>query len=332
MNSKLAALLLLILSLLPVGAAAVAAQESTADALASCASQRPEYGTSRHTLESGGVQRTYFTYVPESYDGSQPVPLVITLHGFAGNALQQAGYSGWNDIADAEGFIAVYPEGTGTPQRWNSGQTELTDAPDEAYGGPLASFLSSFFETVPVDDVAFIRSMITQLMTDNCIDPARIYVNGLSNGGGMTNRIACEMADVIAAVGTVAGAYTAFPGGCHPSRAVPVMAFHGTDDPIVPYAGSDTVFFPPVEVWVADWAARDECDPVPATLQVGEHITGTRYTGCAGDAEVVFYSIEGGGHTWPGSDPLLPFLTGNTTQEIDASATLWAFFAAHPLT
>jgi polyhydroxybutyrate depolymerase len=284
----------------------------------------------RYTLESGGVERDYLIYVPESYMGDEPVPLVITLHGFAGNAAQQAEYSGWNDIADEAGFIAVYPEGIGSPQRWNSGQREIEGVREQARG-PLAQFLGGFFETVPVDDVAFMRDLIGELQAMNCIDSARIYVNGLSNGGGMTNRIACEMADVVAAVGMVAGAYTEFPGGCHPARPIPLMAFHGTDDPIVPYGGNESVRFPAAEQWAVDWAERDACDPVPATLQVSDHIVGTRYAGCADDAEVVFYSIEGGGHTWPGSAPLLPFLLGSTTQEINASAAFWAFFEAHPL-
>ena len=122
--------------------------------------------------------------------------------------------------------------------------------------GPLAQFLSGFFETVPVDDVAFMRDLIAPDLSDQfCIDPARIYVNGMSNGGGMTNRLACELSDQIAAVAWSSGAYTDFPGGCHPTRPVPVMAFHGKEDPIVPYEGNPLIHFPPIEQWVADWAA-----------------------------------------------------------------------------
>lgn len=330
MRRIFAAALLLILA---VGIGGVAqAQEGGADGPGSpCSSVRLAHGMSHQSVELDGLTREYFTYVPASYDASHPVPLVITLHGFAGNARQQAEYSGWNDLADEYGFVAVYPEGTGSPQRWNSGQREIEGIREQARG-PLAQLLGGFFETVPVDDVAFINYLINVFDSFHCIDRSRIYVNGLSNGGGMTNRIACEMADVVAAVGTVAGAYTEFPGGCHPARPVPVMAFHGTDDPIVPYDGNDSIHFPAVENWMTGWAERDGCDVAAVTeLRVSDSVVGTRYADCADDAEVVFYSIEGGGHTWPGSAPLLPFLLGGTTQDINASATLWAFFEAHPL-
>jgi polyhydroxybutyrate depolymerase len=148
----------------------------------------------------------------------------------------------------------------------------------------------------------------------------------------MTNRLACEAADVFAAVGTVAGAYTDFPGGCNPARPVPVVAFHGVTDPIVPYEGDERIHFPAIETWVQDWAKRDSCSLTPEAIPGTQgDVTGTRYTGCAGGAQVDFYSISDGGHTWPGGSMGLAFLLGKTTQDIDASETMWAFFAAHPM-
>ncbi len=289
-------------------------------------------GASQHTLETGGLTREYIAYVPASYDPAQPVPLILSLHGFASSDLQQALWSQWDSLADREGFIVVYPQGTGSPARWNSGQTTLSTATTRIPSDtPLSDLLDQFFEVVEVDDVAFFHDLINQLERDYCIDPARIYVNGLSNGGGMTNRLACEMSDVIAAVGMVAGAYTDFPGGCHPARPVPVIAFHGVIDPLVPYEGNADAGFPPIQTWAADWATRDQCDPTPQAVvgTVGD-VTGIRYTGCAGDAEVVLYSIADGGHTWPGGVPI-PFFVGKTSTDIDASATMWDFFIAHPL-
>ncbi len=290
-------------------------------------------GASTHTLEAGGLTREYVVYVPASYDATQPTPLVLSLHGFASSDVQQALWSQWNPLADTEGFLVVYPQGTGSPARWNTGQTALSSATTRVpANSPLAGLLSQFFETVDVDDVAFFRDLIAQLETDYCVDPARIYVNGLSNGGGMTNRLACELADEIAAVGMVAGAYTSFPGGCHPARPMPVIAFHGVIDPIVPYAGSADTGLPPIQTWAADWGARDHCNPTPEPVAgtVGA-VTGVRYTGCAGDAEVILYSIADGGHTWPGGFPIPAFIAGKTSRDIDASATMWAFFSAHPL-
>ncbi|MCZ2099349.1 MAG: hypothetical protein LC121_24435 [Anaerolineae bacterium] len=287
-------------------------------------------GSSAHEIESDGVTRAYWSYVPTGYDPAQPTPLVLSLHGFAGNPREQERDSGWDAIAERENFIVVYPAGTGSPGRWNAGQREIPGVRERARG-LIQQFLGGFFETVQADDVDFIRDLIAELQAFYCIDPMRIYVNGMSNGGGMTNRLACEAADVFAAAGMVAGAYTDF-GGCDPSRPIPVIAFHGVKDPIVPYDGVDEVRFPAVESWVADWAARDQCNAVPETIPdtVGA-VTGTRYTDCAGGAEVDFYSIADSGHTWPGGSMSLPFLLGKTSRDINASETMWAFFAAHPM-
>ena len=248
------------------------------------------------------------------------------------HAAQQVLFSQWNELAEAEDLIVVYPQGTGSPARWNAGQTEIPGLPRPRAQGALTEVLSHFFETVQVDDVAFIRDLIAHLSDQLCVDAARIYANGLSNGGGMTNRLACELADEIAAVGTVAGAYTEFPGGCNPSRPMPVIAFHGVVDPIVPYEGNAQIHFPAIATWAADWAARDLCDPTPETIDgtVGA-VTGIRYIDCADNAEVDFYTIADGGHTWPGGFPIPAFLVGKTSQDIDASATMWTFFQAHPL-
>lgn len=288
-------------------------------------------GTTEAALDSGGLEREYRVYIPPGYDPAQPTPLVLTLHGFAGSAAQQQADSGWDAVAERENFIAVYPHGTGAPARWNAGQNRIAELEQERRG-LLGDFLGGFFESVPTDDVAFIRDLLIALQADYCIDPARIYVNGLSNGGGMTNRLACELADQIAAVGMVAGAYTEFPEGCNPSRPVPVIAFHGVLDPIVPYAGDAEINFPAVEDWAADWAARNECNPASESIPdtVGA-VTGWRYTDCAGDAEVVFYSIADGGHTWPGGSMGMEFLIGKTSTDIAASETMWVFFQAYPL-
>ncbi len=321
----------LALLLMPVG---ITAAQTDPPAASVCSGAAITPGSSQHTLDAGGLTREYIVYVPASYDPAQPTPLVISLHGFASSDLQQVLWTQWNALADEQGFIVVYPQGTGSPARWNTGQGALSAATARrARGtGPMADLLSQFFDEVKVDDVGFFRSLIARLETDYCVDPARIYVNGLSNGGGMTNRLACEMSDVFAAVGTVAGAYTDFPGGCHPARPMPVIAFHGVIDPVVPYEGSAEVGFPAIQTWAADWAARDQCDPAPQTVAgtVGA-VTGVRYGGCAGNAEVVLYSIADGGHTWPGGFPIPALLVGKTTQDIDASATMWDFYVAHPL-
>jgi polyhydroxybutyrate depolymerase len=157
-------------------------------------------------------------------------------------------------------------------------------------------------------------------------------VNGLSNGGGMTYILACELAGHVAAVGFVSGGYFEPEGGCRPSRPMPVIAFHGNADELVPYEGGRLFVAPlpfaPVRSWVDGWVARDGCAP-GTTEAVSPHVTRQAYTRCAGGSEVVFYTIDGGGHTWPGGEDLPAFIAGHTTHEIDASRLMWAFFEKH---
>jgi polyhydroxybutyrate depolymerase len=267
-------------------------------------------GTSDHIIQSGGVPRRYLLHVPPGYDPAQRTALVFSLHGYISTPGQQMFFSRFDQVADKHGFIVVFPQGTGTPLRWN------------AYFSQLASDRGA-------DDVQFMRDLSAALSSDLCIDPARIYVNGLSNGGGMSYRIACEMADQVAAMGSVAGAYAPVLSRCKPVRSVPVIAFHGTADPIVPYEGSQDGSLPPVKDWAAAWAARNGCDPVPAVILAKGDASGLHYQHCTDNADVILYTIDGGGHTWPGGVPI-PFV-GKTSQDINASEVMWQFFAEHPL-
>lgn len=266
------------------------------------------------TIVSAGERRSYLLYVPESYDPSKPTPLVITIHGFAQWPAHQMHITRWNDLADEYGFIAVYPAGTRFPMRWR-------------IVGEAGSSLD------PMRDVAFISDLIDKLEADYNIDPSRIYANGLSNGGGMSFLLSCRMSDRIAAIGTVAGAFNLPWDDCQPSRPVPTMVFHGTDDPIVPFEGriyrNRGFFFPAIPDWVATLARRSGCDRTPVELPASGQVCGIRYTGCA--AEVIFYTITGGGHTWPGGEPIPAWIAGYTSQDIDATRTLWEFFQSHPL-
>ncbi len=269
-------------------------------------------GTSDQTLESGGLTRRYTLHIPPGYDGKTPLPLVVSLHGFAGSSFDQQFWTGWNAIADREHFIAVYPNGTGFPQRWNAGQSAYI-----TNGGGL------------VDDVAFFRDLFDMLDKTLCIDDSQLFVNGLSNGGGMTNRLACEMSDRIAAIGTVAGAYSPLPNGCNPTRPIPVIAFHGDADPLVNYNGDPAQNFPPIQQWAADWARRNSCQKGPDALPDQGEVSGISYSDCALNADVILYTVHGGGHTWPGGVPIP--LVGKTTTDINASETMWQFYQAHPL-
>lgn len=320
------AFLAAVIGLLACGGVATAVALSTV-AAAGCGpalAGPPPAGTSSHSLVSGGITRCYRLHVPRSLDPQEPTALVLSLHGLASNARGQEYLSRWDAIADRERFVVVYPQGTGGPLRWNS---------------------SDDVQASTVDDVQFVRDLIAELSKVVQVDPARVYASGMSNGGAMTHRLACEMSEVFAAAGIVAGPPTTPPGGCSPGRPVPIIAFYGTADPLVAYQGSAlatgeppwwawwmpvraTSPFPPVEDWIAAWAARDDCESTPEVLPAQGTVSGIRYGGCAGGAEVILYTVAGGGHAWPGGGSTF---VGRTTGDLSASEAMWAFFTAHPL-
>ncbi|HEX5479453.1 MAG TPA: PHB depolymerase family esterase [Dehalococcoidia bacterium] len=284
--------------------ATVAAQTASAG----CSPARPHAsGDSNGTLQSGGLERTYILHVPAGYDGSKPAPVVLVFHGFTLNADFMSAYAKIPQAADKDGFIALLPNGTGQPQYWNS---------SAAVGGP--------------DDAGFIRDLLAKVQSDLCVDPTRIYAAGYSNGGGMAQFVACELEPQIAAVAVVASTY----GSCQPT--VPVVAFHGTADPLLPFDGSDTSLgvvggnLPPVRKALSEWAAALGCDRLPTISRPGANVELSTFRHCiTGDGEALLYAVLGGGHTWPGGAFPIDAL-GQTTNEIDATQIMWQFFAAHP--
>jgi len=257
------------------------------------------------TIVSSGQVREYLVHVPPAYKGSKAVPLVISMHGAGGWSVQQMEMSGWNRVADEEGFIVVYPGGGehGGPRVWTP-----SDAP-------------------------FIADLVDKLESTYNIDRHRIYANGLSNGGGMAFVLSCTMSDRLAAVGMVAAAQTLPWSWCKDRRPVPMIVFHGTADPVIPYGGGESWLapqtFPSVPLWAAKWARRNACSPQPVESTIVSGVTLREYTGCADNATVALYTLHGGGHSWPGGTPLPEFLVGPTTRSIDATRIMWKFFRDH---
>ena len=220
----------------------------------------------------------------------------------------------WNDLADEQRIIVVYPSGVGGKgvRVWRA---EL--------GAGLKK------------DVKFITELIDTLKASYNIDSTRIYANGLSNGGGMSFVLSCTLSDRIAAVGMVGAAQTMPWSWCTDKRPVPMIDFHGTADPDVPYNGGPSWIsprpFPNVPRWAANWARRNGCGPNPVESTVAADVTRREYTSCADNAAVVLYTVQGGGHTWPGGTPLPSWFVGRTTHSIDATRLMWAFFREHPL-
>ena len=262
-------------------------------------------------IVSSGETRKYLLYVPPSYDRNKPTPLVVSMHGAALWPANQKNLSGWNTLADQQGFIVVYPSGTGIPRKW----------------GKAA-------------DVKFFSDLLDTLQASYNIDPARIYVNGFSNGGGMALELGCKLTNRIAAVGTVAPALLLPWSMCADSRPVPMITFHGTADPLALFNGGTSLASPPkfitgktilfesAPTWTANWARRNGYTPAPVE-SVAADVTRLDYTHCTNDAAVVFYTIQGGGHTWPGGKPGPEWWVGSTSNGVDATGLMWAFFREH---
>lgn len=275
-------------------------------------------------LEHAGRQRSYIVHLPPAYVPGQPVPLVLALHGGGGNARSNAVQTGFNAEADRNGFIVVHPNGTGERRpllnalgrghfyTWNAGSC------------------CGYAVQQQVDDVGFIRVLLTELQRDYSIDPRRIYASGLSNGGMMSYRLACELGDYFAAIGVVAAAQTVYQAA--PTQPVSVIHIHGSADQNVTLPGGvgakalDRTPKPPVQDALEFWARFNGCAPAQ-TSQDGK-VRRSIYSGGRNGSEVAFYLIEGGGHSWPGGERMLAALDPPST-ELDATALIWQFFAAH---
>jgi polyhydroxybutyrate depolymerase len=230
-----------------------------------------------------------------------PLPLVLAFHGYGGGFYDLEYTGGLSEAADAHGFVVAYPQGIGEGPTWDlQGDTDTT----------------------------FVSALIDELVTSQCADPTRVFATGFSMGGGMTNVLACRLADRIAAIAPVAGNHGETWGGpCAPSQPVPIMAFHGTLDTFLPYEGGDSPFpdrpVTAVEDWMAEWAAADGCGADPTAVSVSAEVDSLTWQDCA--APVVLYRVIGGGHTWPGgvNDPS----GGASTDDVSATELMWSFFA-----
>lgn len=307
-------------------------------------------------LDVDGAERTWLQFVPTSYNGTTPLPVVIQMHGLSQPHTTVEVMAGYQALGETEGFIVLTPAGRADPiPFWAA-----TTAPDNP-------------------DLEFFDALLDTVGTSLCIDEARVYASGMSNGGLMSFTLACALSDRLAAVAPVAG--VVLPEPCDLARPIPIIAFYGDEDLVLPFDGglggvledlsgrddaSDDAegatggdangnsesatgdsmsapddHVPTIPNKIAAWASHLGCEAEPTIERVSDEVRLESWTSCDGDAELLFYVVEGGGHSWPGSPGLLAAqeaagdvrtqIMGYTTPDISATELAWEFFQQHAL-
>ncbi len=313
------------------GASAKANYDSAAPvpalASAGCAAPTSLYPAGVSTNDSlvhDDLTRTFRVHVPASYDGVAPMPVVFLLHGGFGSGAQVETSSRILDVAEAEGFVVVSPDGTAGPggvRTWNA---------DGCCGASASG---------NVDDVGFVAAVLDHLEASTCVDTRRVYAAGMSNGSMLSHRLACELADRIRAVTAVSGTDMTYI--CHPARPVPTLTIHGSADANVPYdggfgCGAAGVSFRSVPATLQRWIGLNGCSDTVATTSLNGDATCSSFAKCAAGSDVSLCVLDGGGHQWPGGVPPAgaglpgcPF--GYQSQAFSASLEAWRYFEAHPV-
>ena len=280
-------------------------------------------GLPERTVEVGlrhdGLDRPFLLHTPAS--AQRPAPLVLELHGRGVDPLMFELWTGYAALADEAGFVLAMPSAVG--EIWNDGRS----------GGP---------RRILADDAGYLVALVDQLVAAGGVNPARVYVVGMSNGANMAGRLAWERPERFAAVAQVAGtAAVEVVAGRAPASPVPIVEIHGTRDRADPYEGgrrsgplmrllvrgaSGPIVG--VDSWAARWATVNGADPLP-TEAIGADVTVRRWSGATTASDLTFYRIEGGGHTWPGARAWMPPHLGRVSRTIDATRVTWEFLSAH---
>ena len=279
-------------------------------------------GSTTLTPTVDGFKRTVLVHVPTSFTNQAALALVLNLHGSGATALEQEEFSGMDESANHDDFIVAYPQAIirdGTGYDWN--------LPGEPLIGGRAVPPGS------ANDLKFLASLVAILEHDYCIDPSMVYATGFSGGAREVSQLACDDSTIFAAVAPVSG--LRHPTPCPATRAVPVIAFHGSADPVDPFDGNGQAYWTySVPSAAKEWASQDHCG---ATAHVKTSIAGvvlSSYRHCAGGAEVELYEVLGEGHEWPGGPAMPAGLTavlGPQSSAVTANSLMWSFFRAHRL-
>ena len=260
--------------------------------------------TALRSLTSGELKRTYRLHLPTKASTTKPMPIVLNFHGRTATGIDQETYSGLVPISDRETFILVSPDGTGMPLGWSAGATPAN----------------------AVDDVRFVTDLLDTLERELCIDTARVYATGFSNGAFMSSRLACTMPDRIAAIAVVGGVHYV-PEGC-PGR-LPVLAIHGAQDGVVPMGGGTVRAwrYPGVPAAMDEWSATNGCLATTTNTELAPGVILQVYDSCAAATQLLV--IDRAGHVWPGA---LGTSTAEPAGRVAGAELVWTFLAAakHP--
>lgn len=275
---------------------------------------RGEGRSNRHSLQIDSERRSFRVYTPRDYDESKLYPVMLALHGRYGNPRNMAKMTKFNPIADERGFIVVYP--SGYRRSWNDGRGE----------GPAAEN--------NIDDVKFMKGIIGFLTANYAIDDERMFVSGMSNGGFMAMRLACEMSATFSAFISVTGSLAA-DFDCFPSTSTNLMIFAGTADNLVPYEGGEVAssgsFSIGFEELISFWGEQNTCVDfesimLPKTTDDETSVEKLIYKNCDSNTKSILYKINNGGHTWPmGNNFFGENTTGINSEEINTSLTIVDF-------
>jgi polyhydroxybutyrate depolymerase len=317
MRSRLLTLLVLAVVTVTV-AGALSSSAGAATKSSGCGRRATARTTTKHVVVDG-VDREYLLSIPAGYDPSEPAPLVFDFHGLGSNMEEQAAYTNLDAVAGARGYVVVTPNGQdGVLRRWS--------LQPSAAANP---------------DVAFVQAMLRTTARSLCIDRDRVFAAGMSNGAMFSTLLACALPGRFAAVAPVAGVNATAVCSAGTPR-VSVLAFHGTADPIVPYAGG--AYFSgaaegrllgvpdarPVDDVVAAWAAFDGCGTASSTASVADDVEHVTWPRCPKTGTVELYRVVGGGHTWPGAIAIHSDRLGETTESTSATELVLHFFDTHP--
>ena len=265
-----------------------------------------------------GLYRTYLLHLPTEYAAHDTFPLVIAMHGGFGSAYNIQNQSQLSEKADEENFVVVYPEGVKggvlNIRTWNAG------------------WCCGFASDSDIDDVGFIEALMDTLIKQYSIDINRIYATGMSNGGFMSYRLACELSGRIAAIAPVAASMSL--AGCTPARVMPIIHFHSYIDSSVLYEGGigngiSGHYNSPLDSILNVWASFNGCTFLNDTIINNNQYTFVQWTSCTCGAAIHYYITQDGGHSWPGGNPTP---VGDPVSDyVNATDLMWSFFQQHSL-